>query len=123
MPTTIAAVPDRVRTDPGIEGLEVSETEWRLDVGRYREFVAAATGITPTDGLSGSDCYRIGNRLQALVEEHKQQAKPESTLVDAYPTVDSLEEFLWVARVFRACHDTENCTAGVERRDSRVSAD
>jgi hypothetical protein len=123
MSATIRAVPETVRTDPEIAGLEVSETEWRLDVERYQEFVAAATGISPAEGLSASDCYRIGNRLQALVEEHKQQAGGESALVGAYPTVESLEEFLWVARVFRACHDTENCIVDAGRGNPRASAD
>lgn len=105
MSTIIHVVPAAVWSDPAIEGLEISDSEWRLDIGRYQEFIEAATGLSPSDGLSASDCYRIGNRLQALVEEHKRQNDWDSTLVESYPDVESLEEFVWLARFFRACHD------------------
>jgi len=122
MPGTITVAPDAVWSDPGIEGIDVSDTEWRLDVDRYREFLIEATGLSPADGLSASDCYRIGNRLQALVEKRKRHDEWGPELVEAYPDVDSLEEFLWVARFFRACHDCtdagETCFAGREREKS-----
>ncbi|PSP23256.1 hypothetical protein BRC61_03750 [Halobacteriales archaeon QH_10_65_19] len=103
--TTLSIAPDTVRTDPEVDGLDISDSEWRLDVDRYREFVAAATGISPADDLAPSDCYRIGNRIEALVEEHKRHDEWEPALVEEYPDVESLKAFLWVARFFRACHD------------------
>ena len=122
MAATMTVTPHAVWSDPGIDGLDVSETEWRLNVDRYREFLVEATGISPADGLTSSDCYRIGNRLQALVEERKRQDEWGPALVDAYPVVDTLEEFLWVARFFRACHDChdagETCLADSERDPS-----
>ena len=99
--------PDAVWTDPDIDGLEVSDTEWRLDVDRYGDFLVEATGIPPAEGLSASDCYRMGNRLQALIEERKRQDKWGPALVEAYPDVESLETFVWVARFLRACHDAD----------------
>ncbi len=105
MAATMTVAPDAVWSDPGIDGLDVSEAEWRLDVDRYGEFLVEATGISPADGLTSSDCYRIGNRLQALIEERKRQDEWEPALVDAYPDVDSLAAFVWLARFFRACHD------------------
>jgi hypothetical protein len=121
MPTTISVVPDTVRTDPEIDGLDISDSEWRLDVDRYREFVAAATGISPADGLSASDCYRIANRIDALVEERKRHDEWRPALVEEYPDVDSLEAFLWVGRFFRACHDAgETCLSGRDEQDPCV---
>jgi hypothetical protein len=111
MPATMTVSPDAVWSDPGIDGFDVSDTEWRLDVDRYRDFLVEATGISPADGLSPADCYRIGNRLQALVEERKRHREWVPALVEAYPDVDSLEAFLWLARFFRACHD---CTEAGE---------
>jgi len=96
--------PEVLWTDPELRGLDISESEWRLDTEEYRAFIEAATGISPTDGLSTSDCYRIGNRLQALIEERKRRGEWDSALVEAYPDVESLEEFFWLARFFRACH-------------------
>ena len=60
MAATMTVTPHAVWSDPGIDGLDVSETEWRLNVDRYREFLVEATGISPADGLTSSDCYRIG---------------------------------------------------------------
>jgi len=105
MSATIRVVPDTVRRDPAIKGLEVSDSEWRLDIGQYQDFIEATTGLSPSDGLSASDCYRIGNRLQAFVEERKRRNDWDATLVEAYPDVQSLKEFVWLARFFRACHD------------------
>ncbi|MFB6360261.1 MAG: hypothetical protein ABEH59_02955, partial [Halobacteriales archaeon] len=103
---------------------EVSSGEWRLQVDRYQTFLAQATGIAPADGLSSSDCYRIGNRLQALVEEKKRNGEWSPELVEAYPDVETLQEILWLARFFRACHDChgagETCYTGREREESPV---
>jgi hypothetical protein len=122
MSTTIRIAPGAVWTNPDIEGLEVSDGEWRLDVARYQDFLRVTTGISPVDGLSTSDCYRIGNRLQALIEERKRQDEWDSALVESYPDVESLEALLWVARFFRACQDchdaSEICFSGCEPDDS-----
>lgn len=116
MSTAICIVPDAVWRTPEIDGLDVSDDEWQLDVSQYWDFIQAATGISPDGGLSPSDCYRIGNRIQALVEERKRHDEWEPALVESYPDVSSLDEFLWVARFFRACHDChdagELCFAG-----------
>lgn len=124
MPATMTVTPDAVWSDPEIEGLDVSDAEWQLDVGRYEEFLAEATGISPADGLSASDCYRVGNRLQALIEERKRNDEWGPTLVESYPGVDSLAAFLWVARFFRACHNchgaSERCFVGGESAESPI---
>lgn len=120
MPETIHVTADAVRSDPTVEGLEIAGTEWRLDVDRYGDFVVAATDIAPSEGLSASDCYRIGNRLQALVEERKRQGEWDRALVDGYPDVDSLDEFLWVIRFFLTCHE---CTDAGDRCFSPGDAD
>jgi hypothetical protein len=104
MSSTIRIEPGGIRTSPEIEGLEVSDGEWQLHVDRYQDFIQESTGISPSDGLSASDCYRIGNRLQALIEERKRLDEWEPPLVGKYPDINSLEEFLWLARFFRACH-------------------
>lgn len=108
MGAEIRATPDTVRSDPAIEGLAVCDTEWRLDVDRYADFLTAVTGISLTGGLSTADCYRIGNRLQAFVEDHTRRSEWNQSLVGEHRDVDSLAEILWLARFFRACHDSHD---------------
>lgn len=123
MSARIHVTPEVLRTDPELRGLDISASEWRLDTEEYRAFIQAVTGISPTDGLSTTDCYRIGNRLQALIEERKRRGEWDRSLVETYSDVESLEEFVWLARFFRACHDCHdagetcllNCTDGVAR--------
>jgi hypothetical protein len=105
-------VSNGVWSNPPVDGLEIADGEWRLDAGRYDRFLEAATGMSPDDELSPSDCYRIANRLEALVERHKRSGDSESALVEAYPDVQSLETFVWLARFFRRCHDCTRETDG-----------
>lgn len=125
MAATIRVTPDGVWSDPGIEGLAVSDAEWRLDVDRYREFLTETTGIS-TSALTSADCYRIGNRLQALVEQRKRDDEWGPAVVEAYPDVETLEEFLWLARFFRACHDCHDAgevvVPGQEREETCVAS-
>lgn len=105
MPPDISVQPDTVWTDPEIHGLTVADEEWQLDVDLYCDFILNVAGIAPRNGLTSTDCYRIGNRLQARIEEYKRNGEWEPTLVETHRDIESLEEFLWLARVFRACHD------------------
>ena len=91
-------------TGPSTDRIELSHEEWRLDPDRYREFVESATGIPLVDEPTASECYRIGNRLEALVEE-RQRRDGAPDLVAEYPDVESLEEIVGLARFFRRCHD------------------
>lgn len=79
--------------------------EWHLDPDQYREFIETVTGIAPPDEPTASDCYRIGNRIEAFVEEHHRLDEWTPDLVEEYPDVDSLAEILGLARFFRRCHD------------------
>ena len=101
--------------DERIEGFERSGSTWKLNVDRYREFIRSATGISP-DALSRSDCYRIGNRLEALIDEKRRAGEWTTDLVAEYPDVDSLEQIYLLSRFFRQCH--ENC---LERASSQQS--
>jgi hypothetical protein len=108
MQTTIHVAPDAVWSDPAVEGLDASDGEWRLDVDRYRAFLDEAAGLSPADGLSASDCYRVGNRLQGLIEERKRHDAWDPALLEEFPDVDSLQQILWLARFFRACHTSHD---------------
>jgi len=101
----IRVLPDTPWSGPSTRGLELSPDEWRLDPGRYREFVEAAIGIRLTDEPTASDCYRIGNRLEALVEERRRRGEWTPDLVEAFPDVESLAEIVGLARFFRRCHE------------------
>lgn len=92
-------------TGPSTCGLELSRDEWRLDPDRYREFVEVATGIRLADEPTASECYRIGNRLEGLVEERQRRDEWTPSLVEEYPDVESLEEIVGLSRFFRRCHD------------------
>jgi hypothetical protein len=96
--------PDTSRTGPTAEGLDRSASEWRLDPGQYHEFIETVTGIAPPDDPTASDCYRIGNRIEAFVEEHHRLDEWTPALVEEYPDVGSLAEILGIARFFRRCH-------------------
>lgn len=117
MPTTIRIVPEAVWSAPDIEGLTVSDSEWRLDVEQYREFLVDVTGLSVAGGLTGTDCYRIRNRLQAQIETHKRHDEWTPDLADSYSDIPFLEEFLWLARFFRACHEADEPSV-VEQRDT-----
>jgi hypothetical protein len=93
------------RPDAPIEGLEVTDTEWSLDTDRYRPFIESVTGVRVDGEVSASDCYRIGNRLEGLIDERRRQDRWTADLVAELPVVESREEVLWLARFFRHCHD------------------
>lgn len=100
----IHIAPETPRSTPAIEGLVVTDGVWKLDIARYESFVETTTGISVDDSLSGADCYRIGNRLEALVTEHQQTGEWTPALVETYPDVGSLGEIVGLARFFRECH-------------------
>lgn len=101
----LSITPPESRVAPSFDGLDLSADEWRLDTARYARFVETTTGIRPTGDLDASECYRIGNRLEAYVEERKRHGEWTAALVADLPEVESLREVLWVARFFRHCHD------------------
>lgn len=105
MSTDLSMISDAAQSNPNIEGLSISGSEWKLDVDLYETFIMEATGISPGRNLSGSDCYRIGNRLQALIEKRKRCDEWDQTVVEAYPDIGTLEQFSWIARFFRACYE------------------
>lgn len=125
MSTNLSIVPDVAQSNPDIEGLSISGSEWKLDVDLYETFITEATGISPSRDLSGSDCYRIGNRLQALIEKRKRCGEWDQTLVEAYSGIETLEQFLWIARFFRACYEChpaeERCFPGHTNEESGIS--
>ncbi|WP_435332917.1 hypothetical protein [Haloarchaeobius sp. TZWWS8] len=92
---------------PELAGLEVTESEWRLDTDRYRRFVEEAARQSLDDQPTAADCYRIGNRIEALIAEHRQRDDWSPSLVEEYPDVDSLDEIVGLARFFRHCHDCQ----------------
>lgn len=97
--------PERPRSLPSVEGIVVSESAWELDVDRYASFIEAATGIAVSENLSGADCYRIGNRLEALISEHQQDGEWTEAITERYPDVESRKEIVGLARFFRECHE------------------
>jgi hypothetical protein len=95
--------------DEDVDGFDYSASTWRFDADRYGEFIAAVTGIDPGDDLSATDCYRLGNRIEAFIDERRRRGEWTPALLDDYPDVDSLEQVHWLARFFRHCH--EACVA------------
>jgi hypothetical protein len=104
MPNTEA---DAISSDTveSLEAVERSELDVRLAVDRYAAFIEAVTGITPDEDPSADDCYRIGNRIEAFVEERHRAGEWDETVVDAYPVVESRSEMLALARLFRRWHE------------------
>jgi len=96
--------PDTSRSVPPLKGLEVTKSEWRFDVSAYDAFIESATGIDVREDLSATECYRIGNRLEALVEDYQRTGEWER-LHREYPDIESSDELVGLARFFRQCHD------------------
>ena len=90
---------------PSAEGIQAADDEWRLDPSKYRAFTDSVTGIALTGELSGADCYRIGNRLEAFIAERKRDGEWTDALVEQYPDVASLAEIVALAQFLRRCHD------------------
>jgi nicotinamidase-related amidase len=76
-----------------------------LNLDRYDAFVVAVTDTRPTADATATDCYRIGNRLEAFVAEHRRTGAWTPALVEEYPDVDSLDQIYALARFFRHCHE------------------
>lgn len=96
--------PNTAWTGPSTDGLDLSTSEWCLDPNRYRGFVTAVTGIQVSADPTAADCYRIGNRIEAFIEERRRRGEWTSGLVEAYPDVESLSEIVGLARFFRRYH-------------------
>jgi hypothetical protein len=95
--------------DEDFAGFERSDSCWRLDIDCYRGFIKSVTGITPSESISPSDCYRIGNRLEAFIDENQRTGEWTDESVESYSEVDSLRQVYLLARFFRQCH--EQCLA------------
>ena len=89
---------------PPVAGLEIAGDEWKLDPTQYAGFVGEITGLTPTSDLDPSDCYRIGNRLEAYIETRKRSGEWNSEVVETHADLQSLDEVLALARFYRECH-------------------
>jgi hypothetical protein len=96
--------PDTSRSVPSLKGLDVTESEWRLDISEYVRFIESATGFEMREDLSATECYRIGNRLEALIEDYQRTGEWER-LQREYPAIESADELVGLARFFRQCHD------------------
>ena len=83
----------------------MTESEWQLDLTAYQAFLEVATGISVGADLSADDCYRIGNRLEALIEERRREGRWTADVAAAYPDVRTREDIVWLARFFRRCHE------------------
>jgi hypothetical protein len=101
----IRITPQTARSAPDLVGLETSAGEWRFDPSHYRQFVESTTGIPVADHPPPTDCYRIRNRLEAFVDEHRRSGVKDELLTAEHPAVDSIEEITELARFFRHCHD------------------
>ncbi len=54
MATTIHVTADPVWSDPSIEGLEVTDAEWLLNVDRDHDLIRGPAGIEPANGMCDS---------------------------------------------------------------------
>ena len=100
----IRIVPETPLSTPAVDGLVATDARWEFDPAQYESFIQTATGIAVDGDLAAADCYRIGNRLDALIAEHQQNGEWTPGLTASYPDIDSREEFLGLARFFRECH-------------------
>ena len=103
------------RQDPNLPGLSVSDDEWKLDVDYYRPFVEVVTGLPVPEDLTAADCYRIGNRLEAVIAEHERDETWPLESIATFPIADSRTTVRWLARFFRACHQQCHPNESVSR--------
>jgi hypothetical protein len=93
------------RTLPSFEGIHADDGEWRLDPSQYRTLTESVAGIPLTEDLSATDCYRIGNRLEAFIAERRRDGEWTASLVEEYPAIESRDELVALAQFLRACHE------------------
>jgi hypothetical protein len=97
----------RVDPDPAlslspVSGIEEDDDGVLFDPAGYRSFVEAVTGLTVSDDLTAGEAYTIANRIEAAVEaEYSRRGEWSSSLVEGYPDVESAEEAVAVAGLFR----------------------
>lgn len=91
--------------DEGLVGFELSDSVWRLELDHYRDFIESVTGIAPIRNPSAADCYRIGNRLEAFIDERRRAGEWTDALVEQYSAIDALGQIYWLAQFFRQCHE------------------
>jgi hypothetical protein len=91
--------------DEDLAGFELSDSVWRLELDRYVDFIESVTGISPTRDPAAADCYRIGNRLEAFIDERRRAGEWTHALVEQYAAIDALGQIYWLARFFRQCHE------------------
>jgi len=87
--------------------IRIKDGNWQVDIELYAPFIREVTGISVSGGLSGNDCYRIGNRMQGFIEEMKGDDDWNSEAISSYPVVSSTEEVFWLSEFFRECHSCE----------------
>jgi len=97
--------PTEGQTTPSFSGLQAEDDEWHLDPEQYRDFTEAVAGIALTADLSATDCYRIGNRLEAFIAERKRDGEWTEALLAEYSGVGSLAEIVALAQFLRTCHE------------------
>lgn len=98
---TLCVTPDTSRSAPSVAGLDVSESEWRLDLTQYETFIESVTGIAVGPDLSDSDSYRIRNRLEALVAERYRTGEWSAVVREAATDTVAPEDVVELARFFR----------------------
>jgi hypothetical protein len=101
----IHITPETPLSTPAVGGLTTTESGWKLDVSRYESFIETTTGMSVDGDLRAADCYRIGNRLEALITDHRHGGEWTEAVTERYPDVESREEIVGLARFFRECHD------------------
>jgi len=81
--------------------IRIKDGNWQVDIEHYAPFIREVTGISVSGGLSGNDCYRIGNRMQGFIEEMKGDDDWNSEAIGSYPVVGSDGGGFLVVRVFQ----------------------
>lgn len=107
---TAYLVTDAPRVVPP-SGLEASGGEWRLDVERFAPFVESLTGLSVSAKLSDSECYRIRNRLEALVAERYRTGEWPQQVRDASSEAVAADDLFELARFFRVYHEERQTNA------------
>jgi len=92
------------RSPPPLHGLTRADGVLIFDPIHYESFIEGATGMSVTNDLSATECYVIGNRLEALIDEATRRGEWSDALVEDHPDVSSLDEILGLARLFRRAH-------------------
>lgn len=89
------------RNPPDLDGFEREAGEWRLELGKYRQFIGDVTGVTVDTNISSREIKTIQSRLEGCISTYRRTGECVCDNLHDYEHIDSMETVEELARFFR----------------------